>query len=313
MTESKIDKLVWKEKPPKRHEKGMKENLGVFDGFPIKDFMKTNPPKNSSDEAMDELILIDSLPVIDKFVKTTDHIFNHFKPYFKKNKLELPEKELKEIINNSSPIILKLKYHYNRPRPQQLANEKGLEFHEQPLESAKTPSYPSGHSTQGRLIAHLLSKKYPKHATEIKKLGNEIGTGRLVAKVHYPSDDVFGKELGDKLYDYIKDKEVLSEQIMVKKGDMLKSDIFKFLSSRFTLATTEHSEIKDNNGNYYTIIDMENPYEPVSMSDLLEPVVEMISYGIKSGVFEEEDIQKGVEAVTDWLSLSMNQKKDLMN
>ena len=67
----------------------------------------------------------------------------------------------------------------------------------------------------------LLSKKYPKHESEIKKLGNEIGTGRLVAKVHYPSDDVFGKELGDKLYDYIKDKNVLEEQVMVDKGQML--------------------------------------------------------------------------------------------
>ena len=313
MTESKIDKLVWKEKPSKKHEKRMEKDLGIFDGFPIKDFMKNNPPKNSSEEAMDELILIDSLPVIDKFVKTTDHIFSHFKPYFKKNKLKLPEKELKDILKHTSPIILKLKYHYNRPRPQQLANEKGLDFHQQPLESARTPSYPSGHSTQGRLLAHLLSDKYPKHETEIKKLGNEIGTGRLVAKVHYPSDDVFGKELGDELYRYIKDKKVLEEQVMVDKGQMLKADIFKFLSSRFTLATTGHSEIKDNNGNYYRIIDIENPYESVSMSDLLEPAVEMVSYGIKDGIFSEGDIQKAIEAVTDWLSLSMNQKKDLMN
>ena len=194
-----------------------------------------------------------------------------------------------------------------------MAHEKGLDFHQQPLESARTPSYPSGHSTQGRLLAHILSDKYPKHETEIKKLGNEIGTGRLVAKVHYPSDDVFGKELGDKLYDYIKDKNVLEEQVMVDKGQMLKADIFKFLSNRFTLTPTDHSEIKDMEGNYYRIIDMENPYEPVSMSDLLEPAVEMVSYGIKDGIFSEGDIQKAIEAVTDWLSLSMNQKKPLMN
>ena len=100
---------------------------------------------------------------------------------------------------------------------------------------------------------------------------------------------------------------------MVDKGDMLKTDIFKFLSNRFTLTPTDHSEIKDMEGNYYRIIDMENPYEPVSMSDLLEPAVEMVSYGIKDGIFSEGDIQKAIEAVTDWLSLSMNQKKPLMN
>jgi len=99
----------------------------------------------------------------------------------------------------------------------------------------------------------------------------------------------------------------------VKKGDMLKSDVFKFLSNRFALTPTDYSEIKDVDGNYYRIIDMENPYESVNLSDLLEPAVEMVSYGIKSGVFEEQDIQKAIEAVTDWLSLSMNQEADLIN
>ena len=170
MTESKLDKLVWKEKPLKKHEKRMEKDFGVFEGFPIKDFMNKKPPKNSSEESMDELMLLDSLPVIEDFVKTTDHIFDHFKPYFKKNKLELPEKELKDILKNTSPIILKLKYHYNRPRPQQLANEKGLDFHQQPLESSRTPSYPSGHSTQGRLLSNILSNKYPKHEIRNKKV-----------------------------------------------------------------------------------------------------------------------------------------------
>tara|TARA_R110002012_G_scaffold289936_1_gene483334 strand:+ start:18 stop:1817 length:1800 start_codon:yes stop_codon:yes gene_type:complete len=445
MTESKIDKLVWKEKPLKKHEKRMEKDFGVFEGFPIKDFMNTNPPKNGSEEAMDELMLLDSLPIIEEFVDTTDDIFPHFKKYFKEKDLEFPEEELKDITKDTSPIILKLKYHYNRPRPQQLANAKGLEFHQEPLDSSKTPAYPSGHATQGRLIAKILSDKFPKHESEINKLGNEIGTGRLVAKVHYPSDDLFGKELGDALYKFIKDKEILKEendiiikdnnhpydykdydkfinyvvdelnienpptiyvekepsseytggtyrykggserikvrskgrslidilrslahelvhhkqkeegkfndekvvndipeiggpiedeanaiagrlikkygkenehlyeQVMVKKGDMLKSDVFKFLSNRFVLTPTDYSEIKDVDGNYYRIIDIENPYESVNLSDLLEPAVEMVSYGIKSGVFEEEDIQKAIEAVTDWLSLSMNQEVDLMN
>ena len=313
MTESKLDKLVWKEKPLKKHEKRMEKDFGVFEGFPIKDFMNKKPPKNSSEESMDELMLLDSLPVIEDFVKTTDDIFDHFKPYFKKNKLELPEKELKDILKNTSPIILKLKYHYNRPRPQQLANEKGLDFHQQPLESSRTPSYPSGHSTQGRLLSNILSKKYPKHESEIKKLGNEIGTGRLVAKVHYPSDDIFGKELGDALYKFIKDKKVLEEQVMVDKGQMLKSDIFKFLSNRFTLTPTDHSEIKDMEGNYYRIIDIENPYEHVNMSDLLDPVVDMVSHGIKSGIFKDSDMEKGIKAITDWISLTMNQEQDLIN
>ena len=94
---------------------------------------------------------------------------------------------------------------------------------------------------------------------------------------------------------------------------MLKTDIFKFLSNRFTLTTTDYSEIKDNKGNYYRLIDMEEPYEDVTLSHLLNPVVDFVSSGINSGTFEEEDIQKGLEAVTDWVSLEMNQKKELVN
>ena len=59
--------------------KRMEKDFGVFEGFPIKDFMNTNPPKNGSEEAMDELMLLDSLPVIEEFVDTTDDIFPHFK------------------------------------------------------------------------------------------------------------------------------------------------------------------------------------------------------------------------------------------
>ena len=76
----------------------------------------------------------------------------------------------------------------------------GLKFHSDPLDSARTPSYPSGHAAQGRFIGRYLSDMYPKHKNELMKLGNEIGTGRLVAKVHYPSDDLFGKDIGDALY-----------------------------------------------------------------------------------------------------------------
>ena len=313
ITESKINDLVWSEKPTQKHKKRMEKEFGKFEGFPIDDFMSTNPPKNDSEESMDELMLLDSLPVIEEFVDTTDDIFPHFEKYFKEKDLEFPEEELKDIVKDTSPIILKLKYHYNRPRPQQLANAKGLEFHEEPLDSSKTPSYPSGHATQGRLIANILGGKYPEHKSEISKLGNEIGTGRLVAKVHYPSDDLFGKELGDVLYRYIKDKKILDEQVTLKKGDLLKSDIFKFLSNRYTLQPTEHSEIKDGEGNYYSIIDIENPHETVSLSHILEPVVEFMSYGMESGDFTGVDMQKGVEAVTDWLSLTINQEKHLPN
>ena len=107
--------------------------------------------------------------------------------------------------------------------------------------------------------------------------------------------------------------ESVNEQVMMKKGDMLKSDIIAFLTNRFILGSTDYSELKDNKGNYYRIIDMNDPYEHVTLSDLLEPAVEFVSSGIKSGDFDEEDMNTALTAITNWISLEMNQKKEYLN
>ena len=228
-----LNKLVWKKKPLKKHKNRIDSDWGVFNEFPIKKYMEKNPPKNNSDEVMGELQLIDSLPAIDGFVKTTDDLHNHFIKFLKSKKLEYPKKEIKEMLKNSSSILLKLKYHYNRPRPEQLAKEMGLKFHAKPLDSARTPSYPSGHSAQGRLIARYLSDEHPKHKNELMKLGNEIGAGRLVAKVHYPSDDLFGKEIGDALYKSI-GKKVVKEDVDIDDQGNYSTDTNPYFTNYIT-------------------------------------------------------------------------------
>ena len=228
-----LNKLVWKEKPLKKHEKRMNKDWGVFEKFPIKKFMNIKPPKNDSDKSMDELQLLDSLPNIKDFVKTTDDVHKHFMNFLKTKKLDYPKKEIKELLKHTSPIILKLKYHYNRPRPEQLAKEMGLKFHSDPLDSARTPSYPSGHAAQGRFIGRYLSDMYPKHKNELMKLGNEIGTGRLVAKVHYPSDDLFGKDIGDALYKTM-GKKVVKENVDVGADGFVTTDTNPYFTNYIT-------------------------------------------------------------------------------
>ena len=76
----------------------------------------------------------------------------------------------KKIMKESSKFILKLKYHYNRPRPHQLGEYYEIpDFKIHKLDSAKTPSYPSGHTTQGYLIAELLGREYNGHYDNFKK------------------------------------------------------------------------------------------------------------------------------------------------
>ena len=61
----------------------MNRDWGAFKDFPIKKFMNSKPPKNNSEETMDELQLIDSLPPIETFVKSTDDVHKHFIDFLK--------------------------------------------------------------------------------------------------------------------------------------------------------------------------------------------------------------------------------------
>ena len=100
-------------------------------------------------------------------------------------------------------IILKLKYHYNRPRPSQVAQAKNLKLDSEHLESASTPSYPSGHATQGTFVGRYLADLYPEYEKELRQIGEDIAFSRNMAKVHYPSDSEFGKMLGNDLYEFV--------------------------------------------------------------------------------------------------------------
>ena len=74
------------------------------------------------------------------------------------------------------------------------------------MSSMKTPSYPSGHSTQGVLIGLALAKKHPQAARQFIKAGKNISDSRRVAKAHYKSDSVMGEKLGEAMYQHIKNK-----------------------------------------------------------------------------------------------------------
>ena len=105
-------------------------------------------------------------------------------------------------MNESSKFILQLKYHYNRPRPYQLAEYYEIpDFEIHNLNTAKTPSYPSGHALQGRLIGLILTDKDPEHQNEYMAVSQRISDSRIMARAHYPSDKEYGEKLADELYE----------------------------------------------------------------------------------------------------------------
>ena len=150
--------------PPKK-QKRLESDKGAFKDFEVEEWKSRPFPKNDSEEVRKELLILQSMvadrdmEVAKDFMLEVDKkIKLPFKRYFKKNELDLRLiDKAKKLVDNSSPIILELKLHYNRVRPYKLASkmnfERQLAFTIVPLKTANSPSYPSGHATQGMLVA----------------------------------------------------------------------------------------------------------------------------------------------------------------
>ena len=125
--------------------------------------------------------------------------------------------EIENCIATTSPILLRLKEYFNRPRPHQAAKILGIPF--TPFKSvaalysdydghednkAYTSSYPGGHAMQSRFIARMLGLKYPELESDLIKIADTIADTRIALGVHFKSDNDYGKLLAESLFDLIK-------------------------------------------------------------------------------------------------------------
>jgi len=58
------------------------------------------------------------------------------------------------------------------------------------------PCYPSGHATQATALAEILSELVPSHRDALIERACQIGWNRIPAGLHYPSDCIAGRVLG---------------------------------------------------------------------------------------------------------------------
>ena len=174
--------------------------MAKLKGFDYDKFKKMKPPKDNSLETFKEIQSINKLRKDEKFVKDHGDIYDVYIAVVGKAE----DNEIKDLINNSRPIIKKLKNYFNRPRPKKLAKNFGIKLEDIELDSMKTPSYPSGHSTQGYLVAEVLKDKYPNKSKQLDKKAKDISDSRNIARAHYKSDSDMGKKLGLDMAKYLK-------------------------------------------------------------------------------------------------------------
>ena len=180
--------------------------MEYFNDFDIETFKSKRPPADNSMETFKEINDINRIPIDKKFVEYNDDQEKVFKDVFKKNNLPFPNDLFVKLNNESSDVIRKLKNYHGRTRPQGLAGDMGMDLKVVNMDTAKTKSYPSGHSAQSRLFANAFSQMYPKYKNDFMKAADDISNSRLVGRVHYPSDSKMGVELGDAMYNHLKKK-----------------------------------------------------------------------------------------------------------
>jgi len=202
ITES-LKSMIFSKTIKPRHKKRMQLISTMFPSNPK--LTMTPPPANDSNETRTELfkLLAYNNGTIDrKVVKKYDDLIKPYMELIEKYNVDVTKDDLEKIVDEASKFTLKIKYKYNRPRPYQIADHYGIEdFKIHKLDSATTPSYPSGHALQGRLIGLILTDKDPKHQNEYMAVAQKISDSRIMARAHYPSDKVYGEKLADELYD----------------------------------------------------------------------------------------------------------------
>jgi len=195
--------MVFSKSIKPKHKKRMGIETKLFPSNPK--LTITPPPANDSNETRTELfkLLAYNDGVIDrKMVKEFDDMREPYMELVNKYNLDVTKDDLQQIIDEGAKFTLKIKYKFNRPRPYQIAEHYGIEdFKRHKLDSAKTPSYPSGHALQGRLIGLILTDKDPEHQNEYMAVSQKISDSRIMARAHYPSDKEYGEKLADELYE----------------------------------------------------------------------------------------------------------------
>ena len=229
-----IDKLKHPIKLDAKRLEQLKGDYSAYEDIAFEQWQGYPFPKNSSNQTFNELKTLMSLGQFrteweEEMIMYDTKVLKPFKDYAETYGIEVDFTRIKSLMEQTQPILLALKGFYNRPRPSVLAEKLGLSMTFFPLKTSKTPSYPSGHATQGHLVSLLVADELPlEHRRNVLKIGKRIGESRQIAGAHYPSDTAFGIELGDEFYRLSKtstgqEPELKLESIMskLKENDMI--------------------------------------------------------------------------------------------
>ena len=153
------------------------------------------PPENTSNFTIQELVKMSEITEnltsneLDLIYMVDDDPNHVFSKLIKKHGMKDHTEEFKKAWAITAPIIMNLKWKFNRPRPYQLAAAYGIDIKVTETKTHHTPAYPSGHTAWAAMMGYILAEHYPQHSSEIFDKIDLAGKARVLQGVHYPSDN----------------------------------------------------------------------------------------------------------------------------
>jgi hypothetical protein len=190
-----LDTITWGN-PSQKHLPFLEPDKSYLEKI-IPQVNKFTFPKNSSKACREELNeLVDCIDAL----KKDEAALKRYKAYddnftkvmaqviMEQNLGEKGAELVDKIIDDTVPLIMKLKFYFQRPRPYQLAEYYKLKLFPFYSRSSASPSYPSGHALQARLITYVLGNHFPDRYEYFESLATDVQNSRIYMGLHYPSD-----------------------------------------------------------------------------------------------------------------------------
>jgi len=254
----------------------------IFKDFNTSPFKKELPPKNDSEKTKKELEYLSTIDLDKKFFQEKDDLIGNFFDFLDSKKIKYDKKQLRKIVLDAVDVILELKDYFKRPRPFKLDHD----FKDPLLKSTKGYSYPSGHSTQSNLLSLVLTDLYPKYKKDFDKIVDDIVFSRQMAKAHYPSDIKFGEKLGKSMFKYLKDNNLIKNNLKESIRKILKEESKKIeFSNLFKRKLYVVDQVIDNVVKQMYSCDYEDANE------FFEGVVYDMSWLIRNSDFGLNDVE----------------------
>jgi hypothetical protein len=190
---------------PTTEQKNIIDQKGLVDSLFVK-LKTTICPLNDSELVKDELNEVadclatiseeNNLAYLNRYRSYDRSILQTINTIFKQKGIDVEELS-SNISKDIKSLIYKLKYYYNRPRPNQLANYYKLKLFPFKSYCSNSPSFPSEHTVEACVILNVIGCQYPDHYSFCKELIEDIMYSRIHLGLNYPTDNEFSKEIGN--------------------------------------------------------------------------------------------------------------------